>query len=120
MSDQQSRSDAGRQDSDRVRGPNSAEGGASGRDVPSAEVAPAGGAAPDRNATPASVAPAAGPAKAAPPEAGAQATNFRFPEGFLWGAATSAHQVEGHNTLNDWWDWEQAGKVPERSGVAAD
>lgn len=26
-----------------------------------------------------------------------------FPEGFLWGAATAAHQVEGDNTGNDVW-----------------
>nr|MDO8090819.1 family 1 glycosylhydrolase [Candidatus Sigynarchaeota archaeon] len=32
-----------------------------------------------------------------------------FPEGFLWGAATSAHQVEGNNTNNHWWAWEQEG-----------
>jgi len=25
-----------------------------------------------------------------------------FPKNFLWGAATSAHQVEGYNTNNDW------------------
>lgn len=30
-----------------------------------------------------------------------------FPEGFVWGAASAAHQVEGGNTNNDWWDWEQ-------------
>lgn len=44
-----------------------------------------------------------------------------FPENFLWGAATSAHQVEGNNTLNDWWAWEQKVQPPEkRSGQAAD
>ena len=32
----------------------------------------------------------------------------KFPEKFLWGAATAAHQVEGANDNNDWWDWEQA------------
>jgi beta-glucosidase len=30
-----------------------------------------------------------------------------FPPNFLWGAATAAHQVEGQNFNNDWWDWEQ-------------
>jgi beta-glucosidase len=47
-------------------------------------------------------------------------SKFRFPDGFLWGAATSAHQVEGGNVANDWWAWEQAGRVPERSGAACD
>jgi beta-glucosidase len=47
----------------------------------------------------------------------------RFPDNFLWGTATSSHQVEGENTNNDWWDWEQQ---PERiikghsSGKACD
>ena len=43
-----------------------------------------------------------------------------FPVGFFWGAATSAHQVEGDNTNNDWWDWEQAGKTKDPSGAACD
>jgi beta-glucosidase len=34
-----------------------------------------------------------------------------FPDGFLWGAATSSHQVEGGNRNNDWWRWEQAGRI---------
>lgn len=29
------------------------------------------------------------------------------PARFLWGAGTSAHQVEGGNDRNDWWEWEQ-------------
>jgi beta-glucosidase len=51
-----------------------------------------------------------------------QAT-FTFPAGFLWGAATSAHQVEGNNKNNDWWAWEeQPGRIlhEHRSGLACD
>ncbi len=29
-----------------------------------------------------------------------------FPDGFLWGSATAAHQIEGGNVNNDWWDLE--------------
>jgi beta-glucosidase len=45
-----------------------------------------------------------------------------FPPGFLWGAATSSHQVEGGNDGSDWWDWEQRpGTIHDgtRSGDAA-
>jgi beta-glucosidase len=31
----------------------------------------------------------------------------QFPRDFLWGTATSAHQVEGNNSRNDWWEFEQ-------------
>lgn len=42
-----------------------------------------------------------------------------FPKNFLWGAATSAHQVEGNNH-NDWTEWEKLGRVAhgEQSGRA--
>lgn len=43
-----------------------------------------------------------------------------FPQGFMWGAATSSHQVEGDNTRNDWWLWEKAGRTPDASGRACD
>lgn len=39
---------------------------------------------------------------------------------FLWGAATSAHQVEGNNIHNDWWAWEKSERRVERSGKACD
>ena len=45
-----------------------------------------------------------------------------FPEGFIWGTATAAHQVEGGNWNNDWWAWEHAPGTPcaEPSGDACD
>jgi beta-glucosidase len=48
---------------------------------------------------------------------------LQFPDEFLWGTATSAHQVEGNNTNNQWWGWEQLpGKIwhGDRSGLACD
>jgi beta-glucosidase len=45
-----------------------------------------------------------------------------FPEGFRWGTATAAHQVEGNNVNNDWWDWEHRDNsvCVEPSGDACD
>ncbi len=45
-----------------------------------------------------------------------------FPDGFLWGTATAAHQTEGGNWNNDWWAWEHAPGTPcrEPSGDACD
>lgn len=57
---------------------------------------------------------------------------LKFPKDFLWGAATSAHQIEGNNTNSDWWAWEKSarrhddlirqGKNPKdfESGIACD
>ncbi|MFX0116208.1 MAG: glycoside hydrolase family 1 protein [Candidatus Hodarchaeota archaeon] len=33
--------------------------------------------------------------------------SLTFPKGFLWGTATSAHQIEGSNKNNQWWLFEQ-------------
>jgi beta-glucosidase len=46
----------------------------------------------------------------------------RFPDGFVWGTATAAHQVEGGNWNNDWWAWEHDPTSPcqEPSGDACD
>ncbi len=52
----------------------------------------------------------------------AQAT-FHFPRGFLWGTATASHQVEGNNSNNNWWAWEQEpGRIihGHKSGLACD
>jgi len=45
-----------------------------------------------------------------------------FPDGFVWGTATAAHQVEGANWNNDWWMWEHTPGSPcaEPSGDAVD
>lgn len=46
-----------------------------------------------------------------------------FPPDFLWGTAVSSHQVEGNNSNNDWWAWEQEnGRIlhNDRSALACD
>ena len=48
---------------------------------------------------------------------------LRFPDGFLWGTASAAYQVEGDNKKADWWEWEQKpGHIAEggTSAVACD
>ena len=45
-------------------------------------------------------------------------STWRFPSDFLWGAATSAYQVEGGNVGSDLWEWEKR-RGWERSGRAA-
>lgn len=48
--------------------------------------------------------------------------NLIFPENFLIGTSTSAHQTEGNNVNSDWWDFERAPGTPvfEPSGDACD
>src|SRR5581483_1282771 len=45
-----------------------------------------------------------------------------FPPGFLWGAATAAHQVEGNNVNSDLWVLEHVEPTlfKQRSGDACD
>ena len=45
---------------------------------------------------------------------------YHFPKGFLWGTATASHQVEGSNTNNNWWKWEQEGHTNGSAAIAAD
>ncbi|MET9971086.1 family 1 glycosylhydrolase, partial [Streptomyces sp. NPDC006356] len=42
------------------------------------------------------------------------------PPGFLWGAATSPHQIEGNNVNSDWWVREHRAPGMGRSGDACD
>ncbi|HYI60321.1 MAG TPA: family 1 glycosylhydrolase [Acidimicrobiales bacterium] len=46
----------------------------------------------------------------------------RFPDGFVWGTATAAHQIEGGNWNNDWWRFEHTpgSGCQEPSGDACD
>lgn len=47
-------------------------------------------------------------------------SDIKFPDGFLWGTATAAHQVEGNNINSDWWHWEKRKKLIPDSGLACD
>ena len=48
--------------------------------------------------------------------------DITFPDGFLWGTATAAHQIEGGNVNNDWWAFEHDPEsgCAEPSGDACD
>lgn len=39
---------------------------------------------------------------------------MKFPEGFIWGTASAAHQVEGNDTNCDWWEWEKSKEENKR------
>lgn len=43
-----------------------------------------------------------------------------MPHGFLWGASTAPHQIEGNNLSSDWWVKEGSVAGMERSGDALD
>jgi beta-glucosidase len=86
--------------------------------IPAGATGPAGGAAPPPEPDPKE--PSSRHAVHDVRQPGIHSDNFHFPEGFLWGASTSSHQVEGGNDGNDWWDWEQAGRVATPSGAACD
>ena len=45
---------------------------------------------------------------------------LKFPDNFLWGTATSAHQTEGGNVNSDWWEFEKNRPEDKQSGEAAD
>ncbi|MBA65501.1 MAG: hypothetical protein CMG55_06850 [Candidatus Marinimicrobia bacterium] len=54
--------------------------------------------------------------------------DIHFPKSFAWGTATAAHQVEGNNTNNNWYQWENEvdeDNLPrihngDKSSIAAD
>ena len=50
------------------------------------------------------------------------AQSYKFPQDFIWGASTAAHQIEGNNTNSDWWAREYAPQtdLKEPSGDACD
>ncbi|MBU2529704.1 MAG: glycoside hydrolase family 1 protein [Elusimicrobia bacterium] len=45
---------------------------------------------------------------------------LKFPKDFLWGSSTAAHQVEGGNSNNDWWEFEKTLSAKFQSGKACD
>ena len=50
----------------------------------------------------------------------AKPRKLQFPDGFLWGTASSSYQCEGGNTNSQWYRWEQQGHIlsGESCGIA--
>ena len=42
---------------------------------------------------------------------------YTFPKDFLWGTATSAHQIEGNNKNSDWWIWEHRNRLKDSNNL---
>jgi beta-glucosidase len=53
---------------------------------------------------------------------GPPSTTLAFPTDFVWGVATSSHQVEGGNLNNQWATWEDRGRIKSKdcAGFACD
>lgn len=43
--------------------------------------------------------------------------DLKFPEGFIWGVASAAHQVEGGHTNNNWAAWENSSYADGRPHI---
>jgi len=67
--------------------------------------------------------PATAPGGKAGERRGLSVPETSFPAGFLWGTSSAAHQVEGDNRNNDWWEFEQEpGRIAngDTSAIACD
>lgn len=53
---------------------------------------------------------------------GSPSKTLTFPADFVWGVATSSHQVEGGNLNNQWATWENQGRIKSKdcAGFACD